>query len=103
MTKEKSATTLRLSEERLKHIRAIAGYENRTLSTIFEEMAGEYIERHSETLALLGIPGFVQECREGLAEIKSGKGKFLIELDNQGLFESRKLYSKARPKAKKKN
>ena len=58
-----SATTLRLPEKKLKLIRAIAGYENRPLSKIFEELADEYIDRHRETLELLRIPGFVEECQ----------------------------------------
>ncbi len=81
-TKDKKGyTTLRLTEERLRLIRAIAGYENRSLTDIFEELSKEYIERHRETLALAGLPGFVEECRQGLEEIKAGKGKTLDELD----------------------
>ncbi len=75
------ATTLRLPDEKLKLIRAIAGYENVPLSKIFEEMADEYIERHKETLELLGIPGFVEECKEGLREIQAGGGKPIHDLD----------------------
>ena len=75
-----SATTLRLPEKKLKLIRAIAGYENRPLSKIFEELADVYIERHRETLELLGIPGFVEECKKGLEEIREGSGKSLDEL-----------------------
>lgn len=78
----KGATTLRLSEDRLKLIRAIAGYENRTLADIFTEMVDEYIERHRETMELLKIPGFLEESREGLEEIKAGGGRDLIELDD---------------------
>jgi hypothetical protein len=78
----KGATTLRLPEERLKVIRAIAGYENRSLTDIFTEMADEYISRHKETLELLKIPDFLEECREGLEEIKAGKGKSLRALGN---------------------
>jgi hypothetical protein len=74
------ATTLRLPDEQLKLLRAISGYENRPLSKIFEELVDEYIERHKETMEILGIPGFVAECREGLAEIKAGKGKALDDL-----------------------
>jgi predicted DNA-binding protein len=74
------ATTLRLPEERLRLLKAIAGYEDRTLTKIFDELAEEYIERHRETLELLRIPGFLEECREGLEEIKSGGGKPLDEL-----------------------
>jgi len=77
---EMSATTLRLPEKKLKLIRAIAGYENRPLSKIFEELADVYIERHRETLELLGIPGFVEECKKGLEEIREGGGKRLNEL-----------------------
>jgi hypothetical protein len=77
-----SATTLRLPEDKLKLIRAIAGYENRHLSDIFLELADEYIERSRETLELLNIPGFAKECKKGLAEIKKGKGKTLSELDD---------------------
>jgi len=78
----KGATTLRLPEDRLKLIRAIAGYENRSLVDIFTELTDEYIKRHRETIELLGIPGFSEECRNGLEEIKAGGGKNLIELDN---------------------
>lgn len=78
----KGATTLRLPEDRLKLIRAIAGYENRTLVDIFTELTDEYIERHKETMELLRIPGFFEECKDGLQEIKTGGGKKLIELDD---------------------
>jgi predicted CopG family antitoxin len=78
----RSATTIRINEEQLRQIRAIAGYENKSLADIFSEMAEEYISRHRETLSLLGIPGFVKECREGLEEIKAGGGKDLIALDD---------------------
>ena len=74
------ATTLRLSDERLRLIRAIAGYENRPLSKIFEELVDEYVERHRETLELIGIPGFVEECKRGLEEIKNSGGKDINEL-----------------------
>ncbi|TDI98170.1 MAG: hypothetical protein E2O67_01425 [Deltaproteobacteria bacterium] len=77
-----SATTLRLPDEKLKLIRAIAGYENRPLSKIFEEMADEYIARNRETLELIGIPGFVEQTRQGLEEIRKGGGKLLDDLDN---------------------
>lgn len=76
------ATTLRLPEEKLRLIRAIAGYENKPLSKIFEELVDDYIERHKETLELIGIPGFVEECKEGLEEVKRGGGKDIDELDN---------------------
>lgn len=78
----KGATTLRLPEDRLKVIRAIAGYENRSLSDIYTELTDEYIARHKETLELLNIPGFLEECRQGLEEIKAGRGKTLSDLDN---------------------
>lgn len=77
-----SATTLRLPDEKLRLIRAIAGYENRPLSKIFEEMADEYIARNKETLRLIGIPGFVKESKQGLEEIKHGGGKLLDDLDD---------------------
>ena len=76
------ATTPRLPDEKLKLIRAIAGYENIPLSKIFEEMVDEYIERHKETLELLRLPGFVEECEEGLQEIEAGGGKSIDELDS---------------------
>ena len=78
----RSATTIRINEEQLRQIRAIAGYENKSLADIFSEMAEEYISRHRETLSLLGIPGFLKECQEGLEEIKGGGGKNLIDLDD---------------------
>lgn len=76
----KVATTLRLPEDRLKVIRAIAGYENRSLADIFTELTDEYISRHKETLELLNIPNFLEDCREGLQEIKAGKGPSLRDL-----------------------
>ena len=76
----KGTTTLRLPEERLKVIRAIAGYENRSLTDIYTELTDEYIARHKETLELLQIPGFLEECKKGLEEIKTGKGKKLSAL-----------------------
>jgi hypothetical protein len=76
----KGTTTLRLPEERLKVIRAIAGYENRSLTDIYTELTDEYIARHKETMELLQIPGFLEECKKGLEEIKSGKGKKLSAL-----------------------
>lgn len=78
----KTATTIRLPEDRLRTIRGIAGYENRSLSDIFTELADEYIERHKETMDILKIPGIVDECREGLEEIKAGGGKLILELDS---------------------
>jgi hypothetical protein len=78
----KGTTTLRLPEEKLKLIRAIAGYENRSLADIYDELTDEYIARHHETLELIGIPGFRQVCVEGLAEIGAGDGKSLDELDD---------------------
>ena len=81
MAGKKRCTTLRLSEDRLRLIRAIAGYENRSLADIFEELASDYIERHNETLALLRIPGFAEDCREALEEIKTGGGKKLRDLE----------------------
>jgi hypothetical protein len=74
------ATTLRLPDEKLRLIRAIAGYENRPLSKIFEELLDEYIDRHRESLELIGIPGFVEECKKGLEEIKKDDGKDINEM-----------------------
>jgi len=70
-----SATKLRLPEEKLRPIRAIAGYENRPLSRIFEELVDEYIERYRETLELIGIPGFVEECEIGLRIVAQYAGQ----------------------------
>ena len=78
----RSATTIRIDQKQLRRIRAIAGYENRSLADIFSEMAEAYIDRHHETLSLIGIPGFVKECQEGLKEIKAGGGKALRNLDD---------------------
>jgi hypothetical protein len=76
-----SATTVRLPEEKLRNIRVIAGYENRPVSKIFEEFADEYIGRHRETLELAGIPGFMDTCRKGVEEIRSGGGKDIKDLE----------------------
>lgn len=75
-------TTIRISEEKLKLLRAIAGYEGKSVSKIFEEFAEEYISRHMETMELLKIPDFYKECIEGVEEIKKGGGKKLSELDS---------------------
>jgi predicted transcriptional regulator len=75
------ATTLRLSDDKLRLIRAIAGYENRPLSKIFDELVSEYIERHRETLELIGIPNFINECKNGLKDVKEGGGKDLDKLE----------------------
>jgi hypothetical protein len=75
MAVKKGATTPRLSDNRLRLIRAIAGYEDRSLADIFEELTSEYMERHNETLPLLRIPGFAEEFREAFEEIKTGGGK----------------------------
>ena len=45
-------------------------------------MTVEYIERHRETMELLSIPGFLEECMEGMEEIKAGGGKDFSELDD---------------------
>ena len=66
----------------MKLIRAIAGYENRPMSKSFEELADEYLERHRETLILIGIPGFTEECIQGLSEIKKGGGKDINDLED---------------------
>ncbi len=73
-------TTLRLPDEKLRLIRAIAGYENIPLSKIFEELVDEYVNRHRESLELIGVPGFVKECKKGLEEIKRSGGKDINEL-----------------------
>ena len=73
-------TTVRLPEEKMKLMKAIAGYEGKSLSRIFDGMAEEYISRHMETMELLKIPGFESECLKGLDEIKKGKGRRLNEL-----------------------
>lgn len=79
---KKVATTLRLDEEKVRLLRALAGYEGRRINDILNELVDEYIERHKETLDLLSIPGFLEECRDGLEEIRKGGGKRLDELDN---------------------
>ncbi len=75
-------TTVRLSEEKARLLRAIAGYEGKRINDIINELIDEYINRHRETLELLSIPNFLEECREGLEEIKRGGGKELSELDD---------------------
>lgn len=46
----KTGTTIRIPDDKLRMIRAIAGYENRSLAAIFSELAEEYIARHKETM-----------------------------------------------------
>ena len=77
----KVTTTLRLADEHLRLLKAIAGYEGRTLAGIFEELADEYIERHRETLELLSKPQWVEVISKGREEVKKGvKGKPLGRL-----------------------
>jgi hypothetical protein len=76
----KRAPTLRLPENKLRVIRAIAGYENRTLANLYEELTDEYIERHKETAELLNISGFLDDVREGSREVRAGGGKDLSKL-----------------------
>ncbi|MBI5235643.1 MAG: hypothetical protein HY886_05275 [Deltaproteobacteria bacterium] len=78
---ERTSTTLRLKNDQLRLLKAIAGYEGKTLTDIFGEMTVEYVGRHRETLVLLNIPGFVKGCKDGLKEIKKGGGKKLDALD----------------------
>jgi len=75
-------TTLRLPDQKLKLLKAIAGFEGSSMSKIFEHMTDEYILRHRETMELLNVPRFVQECRAGYEEVKKGGGKRLDELDD---------------------
>lgn len=77
---ERTATTLRLNTDHLRLLKAIAGYEGKSLTDIFSEMTDEYIERHRETLLLLNVPGFAKECKDGLKEIKRGGGRKLNAL-----------------------
>ncbi len=78
----KVATTIRIEEEKVKLLKAIAGSEGRNMSDILRELIDEYINRYKETLELLAVPGFAQECKTGLEEIKEGGGKTLNELDD---------------------
>jgi len=75
-------TTLRLPEQKMKFLKAIAGYEGSSMSKILEQMTDEYILRHRETMELLSVPGFVRECQAGYEEVKEGQGKGLDELDD---------------------
>jgi hypothetical protein len=43
-------------------------------------------------MELLNIPGFVDECKEGIEEIKAGGGKDLSELDCEGIVKGRKIF-----------
>lgn len=78
----KAVTTLRLPEEKLRLIRGIAGYENRSLAAIYLELTNEYIERHKETMELLSIPGFLEDCLTGVDDVRTGKGIPLSELED---------------------
>ncbi|WP_164930893.1 hypothetical protein [Aquifex aeolicus] len=75
-------TTIRIDEEKARLLRALAGYEGRKINDILNELIDEYIKRHKETLELLSIPNFLEECQKGLEEIKRGGGKKLDELDD---------------------
>ncbi len=75
-------TTVRLPENELRLLRAIAGYEGKSLSEIFKFFTEEYILRHRETMELLNIPNFYEECIKGMREIKKGGGKNLDEMEN---------------------
>jgi predicted DNA-binding protein len=77
-----AATTLRLPDYKLKILRAISGFENRPISKIMEELIDGYIETHHETMDALKIPGFLEECRDGVKEIESGRGKSIHDLED---------------------
>jgi hypothetical protein len=62
-----AATTLRLPDYKLKILRAISGFENRPISKIMDA---------------LKIPGFLVECRDGVKEIESGRGKSIHDLED---------------------
>jgi hypothetical protein len=71
---KKTSIMLRLPADKRKIIRTIAGEENRFLTDIFDQLADKYVTRHQETLELFSIPGFLQDCKDGIAEIKNDGG-----------------------------
>jgi hypothetical protein len=80
MASIRRAPTLRLPEKKLRVIRAIAGYENRTLDNLYEELTDEYIERRKGTAEILKISGFLDDVREGSREVRARGGKDLSKL-----------------------
>lgn len=68
-----SATTLRLPEKKLMLLRALAGFENRPLSTIVEELVDDYIERNKETLEVLTNKKYMDSILRGLKDAEEGR------------------------------
>ena len=68
-----AATTLRLPEEKLRLLRALAGFENRPLSTIVEELVDEYLERNRESLEIITNKKYLDSILRGLRDAKEGR------------------------------
>ncbi len=67
------ATTLRLPEKKLMLLRALAGLENRPMSTIVEELVDDYVERNKETLEIITNKKYLASILRGLKDSQEGK------------------------------
>ena len=73
--------TVRIPAEKRDILKIIAGIEKTEMMEILSGLIDEYIERHKETLELLGKPEWVEAIMRGKEEVKRGvKGKALDEL-----------------------
>lgn len=68
---KRTATTLRLSKERLTLLKIIACYREETLTGIFTRMADDYIKKNKNVIKLINSPGFPKKCCEKLIRRKS--------------------------------
>jgi len=61
---EGEVTTIRINEEQLRQLRAIAEFENRSLADIFSEMAEEYISSTAKVSPYSGSAVSLRNARE---------------------------------------
>jgi len=66
--------TIRIPEDKKNILKAISTMENKKLNEVVVELIDEYIERHSETLELLSIPGLYESLKSSSKEFREGKG-----------------------------
>ncbi|HZX35041.1 MAG TPA: hypothetical protein VFF54_00920 [Thermodesulfobacteriota bacterium] len=61
---KRTATTLRLSKERLTLLKIIACYRGKTLTDVFTKMADEYIRKNRNVIRLVNSPLFPKKCKK---------------------------------------
>lgn len=78
-----ATATVRIPEDKRDILKIISSLEKRDIKEILSQLIDEYIERHTETLALLSRPEWVETITKGKEEVDLGvKGKSLNELED---------------------